>query len=101
MKDLTVFEVENIKTYDKNGNLNEGIREIDINEVMANPDQPRKTFDPEAIKELSKTVKKYGLIQPIIAVLDKDKYIIVAGERRFRAAQMAGLSFSGFRRPGL
>ena len=91
MKDLTVFEVENIKTYDKNGNLNEGIREIDINEVMPNPDQPRKNFDPEAIKELSKTVKKYGLIQPIVATLDRDKYIIVAGERRFRAAQMAGL----------
>ena len=90
-KDLTVFEVENIKTYDKNGNLNEGIREIAIEEVIPNPDQPRKNFDPEAIKELSKTVKKYGLIQPIIATLDRDKYVIVAGERRYRAAQVAGL----------
>ena len=90
-KDLTVFEVENIKTYDKNGNLNEGIREIAIEAVIPNPDQPRKNFDPEAIKELSKTVKKYGLIQPIIATLDRDKYVIVAGERRYRAAQVAGL----------
>ena len=91
MKDLTVFEVDKYKTYDKNGNLNEGIREIDINEVIPNPDQPRKNFDPEAIKELSKTIKKYGLIQPIIAILDRNKYVIVAGERRYRAAQLAGL----------
>ncbi len=91
MKDLTVFEVDKYKTYDKNGNLNEGIREIDINEVTPNPDQPRKNFDPEAIKELSKTIKKYGLIQPIIAILDRNKYVIVAGERRYRAAQLAGL----------
>ena len=91
MKDLTVFEVENMKTYDKNGNLTEGIREVDINVIMPNPDQPRKTFDQEAIKDLSKTVKKYGLIQPIVATVDRDKYIIVAGERRFKAAQMAGL----------
>ena len=91
MKDLTVFEVDKYKTYYKNGNLNECIREIDINEVIPNPDQPRKNFDPEAIKELSKTIKKYGLIQPIIAILDRNKYVIVAGERRYRAAQLAGL----------
>ena len=91
MKDLTVFEVENYKTRDKNGNLNEGVREVDIAQVIPNPDQPRKNFDPEAIKELAKTVKRYGLIQPIIAILDRDKYVIVAGERRFRAAQQAGL----------
>ena len=91
MKDLTVFEVEKINTFDKNGNLSEGVRDIDINVVIPNPDQPRKTFDQEALKELSKTVKKYGLLSPIIAVLDRDKYVIVAGERRFRAAQLAGL----------
>lgn len=90
-KDLTVFEVENLKTFDKNGNLNEGVREIAIEEVIPNPDQPRKTFDQEAIKELSKTVKKYGLIQPIVATLDRNKYVIVSGERRYRAAQLAGL----------
>lgn len=91
MKDLTVFEVEKYKTYDNNGNLNEGIREIDINQVIPNPDQPRKIFDQDAIKDLAKTVKKYGLLSPIIATLDRDKYVIVAGERRFRAAQVAGL----------
>lgn len=91
MKDLTVFEVEKINTYDKNGNLSEGVREVDIDKVIPNPDQPRKNFDPEALKELSKTVKKYGLLQPIIAIIDRDKYVIVAGERRFRAAQQAGL----------
>ena len=91
MKDLTVFEVEKIRTRDDNGNLNEGIREVDIAQIIPNPDQPRKTFDPETIKDLSKTIKKIGLIQPIVAVLDRDKYVIVAGERRFRAAQAAGL----------
>ena len=91
MKDLTVFEVEKIRTRDDNGNLNEGIREVDIAQIIPNPDQPRKTFDPETIKDLSKTIKKIGLIQPIVAVLDRDKYVIVAGERRFRAAQVAGL----------
>ncbi len=91
-KDLTVFEIKDYKTYDKEGNLNEGIRELNIDAIVPNPNQPRKTFDSDSIKELSKTIKRLGLIQPIVVTENDNKYLIVAGERRFRAAKIAGLT---------
>ncbi len=91
-KDLTVFEIKDYKTYDKEGNLNEGIRELNIDAIVPNPNQPRKTFDSDSIKELSKTIKRLGLIQPIVVTENDNKYLIVAGERRFRAAKLAGLT---------
>lgn len=68
-----------------------GVVEVDINLIDQNSDQPRKHFDPSALKELSESIRLHGIIQPIILNKNNDRYIIVAGERRFRAAKMAGL----------
>jgi len=64
---------------------------VPINRIRVNPDQPRKTFNEEALKELADSIKEQGIIQPIIVEKDGSEYNIVAGERRFRAARMAGL----------
>jgi ParB family chromosome partitioning protein len=67
------------------------IQEIDVDEIAANPYQPRKTFDKEALSELSESIKRNGLLQPIV-VLERDEgYLLVAGERRLRAHKLAGL----------
>lgn len=66
-------------------------KEIEIGLIDRNPDQPRKIFDDEALAELATSIKNYGVIQPII-VREKDgRYIIIAGERRWRASRLAGL----------
>ena len=65
--------------------------EIEISLIDNNIDQPRKNFDPTALKELSESIKTYGVIQPILVVPKNDRYMIVAGERRFRASKLAGL----------
>lgn len=65
--------------------------EIEIALIDNNVDQPRKNFDPTALKELADSIKTYGVIQPILVVPKKGRYMIVAGERRFRASKLAGL----------
>ena len=69
----------------------EGILEIDINKIEANKNQPRKYFDEESLLELSESIKNYGMIQPIVVRRINDYYELIAGERRFRAAKIAGL----------
>lgn len=65
---------------------------ISINKIKSDIDQPRKTFDSEKIAELTESIKTHGIIQPLILRKEADdRYIIVAGERRWRAARMAGL----------
>lgn len=68
------------------------VREIDIEDISPNPYQPRKYFDKEALFELSESIKRHGLLQPIV-VIDKgdDDYLLVVGERRLRAHELAGL----------
>lgn len=69
------------------------IVEIPMDLICANPDQPRKTFKDEELEDLKNSIQEYGVLQPIL--LKKDKYglyIIIAGERRYRAAQKAGLT---------
>lgn len=66
-------------------------KEIDIGLIDRNPEQPRKIFDDEALAELSSSIKNYGVIQPIIVREVGDRYIIIAGERRWRASRLAGL----------
>ena len=69
------------------------INEIEISRISPNPDQPRTIFDEEALEELSRSVREYGIIQPIsLRKTGPDTYQIIAGERRYRAALMAGLS---------
>lgn len=65
--------------------------EVKINDVEPNREQPRTNFDEDALIELSESIKQYGIIQPIIVKKRNDFYEIVAGERRWRAAKMAGL----------
>jgi ParB family chromosome partitioning protein len=65
---------------------------VSIDKLMPNPDQPRKTFSEESLKQLADSIKEKGIIQPIIAEdQGNGKFIIIAGERRYRAAQLAGL----------
>jgi ParB family chromosome partitioning protein len=69
-----------------------GINEIELSKIEANPFQPRSKFDEEALNELATSIKEIGLIQPItIRKIADEKYQIIAGERRLRAAQIAGL----------
>lgn len=82
----------NLHVFDNNSNNNDtNITEIAISLIDNNPDQPRKNFDPTAIKELATSIKEYGVIQPIILKKNGERYIIVAGERRFRASKLVGL----------
>lgn len=64
---------------------------IKLSEIRANPKQPRKSFNDESIKELADSIKEHGIIQPLVLKRDGENYIIVAGERRFRAATLVGL----------
>ena len=68
------------------------VKKIKIIEIEPNRDQPRKIFDNETLEELAESIKKYGVIQPIIVNKKEDYYEIVAGERRWRAAKKAGLT---------
>lgn len=68
------------------------INEIELEKIAVNPNQPRRDFDPEALQELADSIKEIGIISPItLRELTKDSYQIIAGERRFRASQLAGL----------
>ena len=71
--------------------ISEGVEDIYIKQVIPNPDQPRKTFDEEALRELADSIKEQGVIQPIIVEESGNRYIIIAGERRFRASRLAGM----------
>jgi ParB family chromosome partitioning protein len=67
--------------------------ELELDAIRPNPDQPRKTFDEEALNELAISIKSIGLVQPItVRELEEGRYEIIAGERRYRAARMAGLT---------
>nr|MDA3781121.1 ParB/RepB/Spo0J family partition protein [Bacteroidales bacterium] len=68
------------------------INEIDINKIEVNPFQPRKNFDEESLNELATSIKELGIIQPItVRKINDNKFQLIAGERRFRASQNAGL----------
>jgi ParB family transcriptional regulator, chromosome partitioning protein len=68
------------------------VQKLFTRDVHPNPDQPRRTFDKQALDELAASIKRYGILQPLIVSPVDDGYVIVAGERRWRAAQIAGLS---------
>ena len=73
-------------------NEKETVQSLKITDVEPNRDQPRKYFDEEALEELAESIKRYGLIQPIIVTKKDGYYEIVAGERRWRACKKAGLT---------
>ena len=93
-----VFEEQKLVLEQKLSKANEEMyqnsiiaKQVPINKIQPNPDQPRKTFDQEALKDLAQSIKEHGIIQPIIAVYNGENYIIIAGERRYRASKIAGL----------
>ncbi len=65
--------------------------DLDVDQIRPNPDQPRQRFDEQAIDELAQSIRESGLVQPLLVVPEADHYQIVVGERRWRAAQKAGL----------
>ena len=99
------FPVEHIKEIDDNNKTEvkedvikveispDSVLNIPINDVIPNPDQPRKQFNEEALQELALSVKEHGILQPILVEeYAPSKYMIIAGERRYKAAQIAGLT---------
>ena len=82
-----LIDTSDVKT-EGSSNLNE----IAISQIEPNPDQPRREFDPEALQELANSIKMLGIIAPItLRQVANDRYQIIAGERRWRASQLAGL----------
>ncbi len=79
------------EAYDNEGSQKDHILEIPVKDIRPNPFQPRKHFDEEALHELADSIKNDGLIQPIVVKEDIDGYILIAGERRFRASKLAKL----------
>ena len=79
--------------YDENSSDNEGAITLNLNDIEPNRDQPRKDFDETALSELADSIAQHGLIQPIVVKPNLDgRYSIIAGERRWRASRMAGLT---------
>ena len=76
----------------KPADTNTGVLEVDINKIKPNPNQPRKNFDEDALKDLAASIKVHGIVQPIVLNKNADgTYMIIAGERRWRAANLCGL----------
>jgi len=82
-------EVE--EAYKQNSGSSEFVKEIKLEEIIVNPFQPRKQFDQESIAELSESIKRHGLLQPVVVIRSNDKFMLIAGERRLRATRLAGL----------
>lgn len=76
----------------ESNDLNNLVSMIAITELDRNPDQPRRDFDEEALQTLADSIREAGVLQPLLVVEKNGRYRIVAGERRFRAARLAGLS---------
>ncbi len=68
------------------------LRQIKIDEIVADPNQPRRSFDQDGLEDLAASIRQHGVVQPIIVTPHKGGYQIVAGERRFRASKIAGVS---------
>ena len=84
-----VYEHRNAFDYTEEERKN--AEEMELDKISANPNQPRKNFDEQALRELSDSIKKHGVIMPIVVNDNKDgTYMIIAGERRFRACKLAG-----------
>ena len=67
------------------------VEDIDVESITANPFQPRKHFDEQALKELSESIAEHGLLQPIVVIEKEEGYLLIAGERRLRAHKLAKL----------
>lgn len=88
---ITEKQAEHITAKKKTADTKTGAMIVKISSVEPNIDQPRKQFDEDALLELSESIKQYGVLQPLLVSDKKDYYEIIAGERRWRAAKLAGL----------
>ena len=87
-EDYSRFTYDESKMTEEQANA---VQEIELVNIFANPNQPRKVFDEGALKELADSISVHGVIQPIVLnKTDDDKYMIIAGERRYRASKLAG-----------
>jgi len=77
--------------YENNIDNNNLVKDIKIDKIEPNPYQPRKIFDEEKLEELSRSIITHGLLQPVVVIKKLNKYILIAGERRFRASKLANL----------
>lgn len=86
-------ETKAVQTIEDSGakDLVGSIMEIPIEDIYPNPNQPRTHFDEKALQELSESIKALGIIQPITLKKEGDKFLIISGERRYRASKLAGL----------
>ena len=83
-----LIELDNVQTAGSSQ-----INEIPLDSIEANPNQPRKTFDAEALEELAASIKELGVVQPVtLREISEGRYQIISGERRCRASRMAGLT---------
>ena len=87
------YEKEDLSSIDSSELEAQGARveELPVKSISANPFQPRKHFDETALKELSRSIKEHGLLQPIVVIEKENGYLLIAGERRLRAHKLAKL----------
>lgn len=90
--DAILGDVEMAYTKEFESGKKDFVLEISVDKIKPNPYQPRKYFDETAINELSASIKRHGLIQPIIVFKKDDEYVLIAGERRLRAVRLLGNS---------
>ena len=88
--DAILGDVEMAYTKEFESGKKDLVLEISVDKIKPNPYQPRKYFDEDAINELSASIKRHGLIQPIIVFKKDDEYVLIAGERRLRAVRLLG-----------
>jgi len=79
------------EAYDNEGSQRDAVLDIPLKDIRPNPFQPRKSFDETALSELAESIKNDGLLQPIVVTEDIDGYVLIAGERRYRASKLAKL----------
>jgi len=79
------------EAYENEGSQRDSVLAIPLKDIRPNPFQPRKSFDETALQELAESIKNDGLLQPIVVSEDIDGYVLIAGERRFRASKLAKL----------
>lgn len=90
-KGLSVLFSDTEEAYENAQVSESGVKEVSTAELFPNPDQPRKEFDESAMFDLMNSIKEHGIINPIVVTRREGRYMIIAGERRYRAANMAGL----------
>lgn len=86
-----LIDTESVKDNGKTSGTNDGVLMLNISQVQPNKNQPRKNFNEDELQELAESIKQHGVISPLLVKEREDYYEIVAGERRWRAATLAGL----------